>query len=62
MEQYNGDATGGAALRALLDDFQAVGLGLGLGLARARMRVRARVRISSFAGKEGAPLLHGPVP
>ena len=44
MEQYNGDAAGGAALRALLDDFQAIGLGLGLGLATARVRVSARVR------------------
>ena len=43
MEQYNGDAAGGAALRALLDDFQAIGLrlGLGLGLATARVRVSA---------------------
>ena len=30
MEQYNGDATGGATL-ALLDDFQAIRLRLGLG-------------------------------
>ena len=33
MEQYNGDAAGGAALRALLDDFQAI--------YRARARARA---------------------
>ena len=61
MEQCNGDAAGGAALRALLDDFQAIGLGLGLGLATARVRVRVLERgLASFARKEGAPLLDGP--
>ena len=53
MEQYNGDATGGAALRALLDDFQAIGLGLGLGLATARVRVRARVRALFLCPERG---------
>ena len=53
MEQYNGDAAGGAALRALLDDFQAIGLGLGLGLATARVRVSARVRARFLCPERG---------